>query len=179
MEFRGIRYQAIKRRVKYPRLEFKTGELMLILPPDTEPEEILEKHYNWVSKKIAFIKECLEDAKDKKIIERSDKEFRRTVESLVEDFSKSLRVRVNKVYFRRMRTKWASCSSKRNITVNTLVRYLPLHLVEYIIFHELTHLLEKRHNKNFWKIIASKFNSYLPLEKELFSYWFKIWKERF
>jgi hypothetical protein len=73
-----------------------------------------------------------------------------------------------------MRTKWASCSAKRNLTINRLSKYLPDSLIRYIIFHEMAHMLEKKHNETFWKIISKKFNNYQQLENDLFIYWFKV-----
>ena len=76
-----------------------------------------------------------------------------------------------------MKTKWASCSKKRNLTINTLMKFLPDYLIEYIIFHEIAHLKERKHNENFWKIVSRKFKNYEEMEKELFIYWFLIWKK--
>jgi len=173
-----IDYKKIYRNVKYPRLEFKTGDLVLILSEDHNPEEIIEKHKSWIYKKKDFIRRSLEASKDKKIFDRTEKEFRELVYSIVEGFSDDLDLNFNKIYFRKMRTKWASCSSKKNLTINKLMRYLPLNLIEYVIFHELAHLIEKKHNKNFWSIISKKFDNYEELEKELFVYWFLIQKTK-
>ena len=76
-----------------------------------------------------------------------------------------------------MRTKWASLSSFKNLTVNKFMKYLPQCLIEYIIFHELVHVVEKKHNNTFWKMIEERYNDYQKLEKELFEYWFKISEE--
>jgi len=81
---------------------------------------------------------------------------------------------INKIFFRMMKTKWASCSKKRNLTINKLMKYLPEKLLKYIVFHEIAHLKQKKHNDIFWEIISRKFNNYEDLEKELFIYWFKL-----
>jgi len=81
---------------------------------------------------------------------------------------------IHKIYFRRMKTKWASCSLKGNLTVNTLMKYLPEELIRYVIFHETAHLIERRHNDRFWGIISQKFGNYEKMEQDLFSYWFLI-----
>jgi len=81
---------------------------------------------------------------------------------------------INKIFFMAMKTKWANCSKKRNLTINKLMKYLPEKLLKYIVFHEIAHLKQKRHNDIFWEIISRKFNNYEDLEKELFIYWFKL-----
>lgn len=83
-------------------------------------------------------------------------------------------IKIEQVYFWKMRTKWASLSSVRNLTVNKFMKYLSEYLIEYIIFYELVHVIEKNHNNRFWDIISGKYKDYQKLEKELFEYWFKV-----
>ena len=73
-----------------------------------------------------------------------------------------------------MKTKWASYSQKGNLTINALLKYLPERLVRYVVFHEMIHSIEKRHNENFWKIITKKYINYEEMEKALLMYWFLI-----
>ncbi|TET80650.1 M48 family peptidase [candidate division TA06 bacterium] len=174
MIYRGIRYKVHRRSIKYPRLEFRTGSLDLILPPSAKPKEILEKHRTWILKKQQFITDCLSASSSKHIVLRSESEFRRLALSLVESFSRGLRVSVNAVFFRKMRTKWASCSAKANVTLNSHMRSLPEILVEYVLYHEMVHLLERRHNERFWNLISRRFPDHGEKEKSLFSYWFLV-----
>jgi len=174
MELRDISYKVSYRSVKYPRLEFKTGDLLIILPSGHKPDILLDKYKSWIIKKFNFIEDCIKKAKTKKLIERSEEKFRKLIHSLVKEISKDLRVELNRIYFRKMRTKWASLSSAKNLTVNRLMKYLPEYLIKYVIFHELVHAIEKRHNEKFWSIISHKFKNYQKLEKELFIYWFLV-----
>jgi len=169
-----IPYRISHRAVKYPRLEFKTAELLIVLPIGHEPDLLLEKHRDWIYKKFDFIKECLKSAKDRKLINRTEEEFRKLIHSLAKETSKELRVELNHIYFRKMRTKWASLSSAKNLTVNTLVKYLPEYLIRYVIFHELAHIIEKKHNDKFWDIISLKFKNHQKMEREMFIYWFSV-----
>jgi len=73
-----------------------------------------------------------------------------------------------------MKTKWASYSQKGNLTINILLKYLPEQLIKYVIFHEMTHSIEKRHNESFWKIISQKYVNFESMEKELLIYWFQL-----
>ena len=160
--------------MKYPRIEFKTGGLLFILPYGYDHKQLWDKHRRWIQNKIEFVEECLQKASNKAIAKRSETEFKELVHALVEGASKGLGVQLHEIYFRKMKTKWASCSSKGNLTINRLMRYLPDYLISYIIFHEMVHLKEKRHNGKFWDIISKKFKNYQELEKDLFVYWFKV-----
>jgi hypothetical protein len=174
MELPNIPYKVSHRDVRYPRLEFKTGKLLLILPFGLKPGPILNKHQKWILKKMAFVEECLKHSSSKKMAERTEQEFRDLTFSLARKAIKELGGRLNHIYFRMMRTKWASLSPKKNLTINRLMKYLPENLLNYVIFHEIVHLKERRHNDKFWDRISRRFNNYEDLEKELFVYWFRI-----
>jgi hypothetical protein len=173
----NISYNVSYRDIKYPRLEFKTGELLFILPFGYKPDCFLHKHQKWILQKSEFIEKCLKESSDKKLIRRTDKQFRELVHSFVGKDSKKLGIEFNTIYFRTMRTKWASCSDKRNLTINMLTKYLPDKLIEYVLFHEITHVIEKRHNDKFWKIISKEFHNYQDFEEDLFIYWFQVAKK--
>jgi predicted metal-dependent hydrolase len=175
MELPNIPYSVAYRKVKYPRLEFRTGRLLLVVPFGRKPGPILDKHKKWIHKKIIFVEECLKHASDKKMVEMPEKEFRDLTFSLVKRSLEELDGKLNHIYFRTMRTKWASLSSKKNLTINRLMKHLPEHLLNYVIFHEIVHLKEKRHNEKFWGRISRKFDSYKDLEKDLFAYWFRVY----
>lgn len=171
-----ITYKISHRDVKYPRLEFKTGELVCVLPFGESPDILLEKHKDWIDKKSKFIEECLKAAENKELILRENNQFKELIYSYVDQVCNELAVQLNNIYFRRMKTKWASLSPQRNLTVNVLMKHLPVYLIEYIIFHEIVHTLEKRHNEHFWKIVAGRFSDYQDRERDLFIYWFLIAK---
>ena len=171
------RFEVSFRDVKYPRLEFKTGKLLLVLPFGHSPEVVLNKHKKWIENKEKLIKDYMKEAEKKRIFKREEEELKELIRSFVKKDCEELKERVNKIFFRKMKTKWASCSKKRNLTINTLMKFLPDYLIEYIIFHEIAHLKERKHNKNFWKIVSRKFKNYEEMEKELFIYWFLIWEK--
>ncbi len=167
-------YEVSHRDIKYPRVELKTGKLLFVLPPGYSSDVLYEKYRSWIFKKINFIEGCLDSARDKELVERSDGEFKGLVYKITEETSLDLKVKINKVYFRIMRTKWASLSSLRNLTINRLMKYLPEYLIGYIIFHELVHVIEKKHNARFWGIMSKEYSDYQKLGKELFEYWFRV-----
>ena len=171
-----IKYRTVPRDVKYPRLELRTGQLVLILPKDTKNEQyILRKHKRWIFKKKEQIKKALENSSGKKLNRRIDRnKLKNFAKQKANLFSDRLDVEVNKIFVRRMKSKWASLSSKRNITINSYARFLPEKLIEYIIFHEVSHILVKKHNEKFWKLIEGRYANYEKYEDELFKYWFLL-----
>ena len=56
-----------------------------------------------------------------------------------------------KLTFKTLKTRWGSCSPNNTICINNLIYYLPDHLKEYIMLHELTHTKIKNHSSIFWE----------------------------
>jgi predicted metal-dependent hydrolase len=170
----SLDYKVAHRNVRYPRLEFSSGTLLLVLPIGQNSHALLQKHKTWIDTKSSFIAQCMADSNKKKLITRSADEFRKLVQNLALKTAQAMNVSVGRIYFRTMKTKWASLSVSRNLTVNMLMKQLPIHLIKYIIFHEIAHLIESRHNAHFWKIIENKYGNYQAKEKAMFAYWFLI-----
>lgn len=72
-----------------------------------------------------------------------------------------------KVAIRDQKSRWGSCSKKGNLNFNYRIVFLPRHLVDYIIVHELCHLLEFNHSDRFWQLVAKTIPDHVERRKEL------------
>lgn len=99
---------------------------------------------------------------------------------LIAKWEKLMGVRVEKFSVQRMKTKWGSCTtSKRTIRLNSELAKKPRECLEYIIVHEMAHLLEPTHNSHFvalmdrfipkWQIHRENLNR-LPVRHETWGY---------
>ena len=59
-----------------------------------------------------------------------------------------------KIIYRRMKKRWGSCSVNGTVMVNTELVKAPLNCIDYVIIHELTHLLYPNHDKNFYQLLG-------------------------
>jgi len=59
----------------------------------------------------------------------------------------------NRVSIKDQHSRWASCSKNGNLNFNLLLASLPVELINYVIVHELAHLIELNHSKEFWNIV--------------------------
>ncbi len=102
---------------------------------------------------------------------RSTEDFREFVHKLVSDNEEELGVKAQRVGFRKMRTKWGSCSSRGNLNFNSHMSHLPDRIIEYIVFHEMVHLIELNHSQRFWNKIKRKFPEHKQYDSMLAVYW--------
>lgn len=95
---------------------------------------------------------------------------------LIAKWQSRMGVKVERFFIQRMKTKWGSCSPARGtIRLNTELAKKPPQCLEYVIVHELSHLIERRHNDQFvkqldrhiprWRAIRDELNS-APLSAE-------------
>jgi len=59
-----------------------------------------------------------------------------------------------RIVIRGQKTRWGSCSYKKNLSFNWKLIMAPEPVIDYVIIHELTHLKEMNHSKRFWELVA-------------------------
>lgn len=73
----------------------------------------------------------------------------------------------NRVAIRNQRRCWGSCTSLKNLNFSYRILFLPPHLQDYIIVHELCHLAELNHGPQFWALVAQQVPHYSACITEL------------
>ena len=87
---------------------------------------------------------------------------------LVQYWSSLFDLPYNKVTISKARSRWGSCSSKRDISLSFYLMLLPAHLMDYVILHELAHTREINHGPEFWELLNQLTDGKaLALRKEL------------
>ncbi len=63
---------------------------------------------------------------------------------------------INKISYKYTISRWGICNStKKEINISTRLLLAPIEILEYVIIHELCHLIEPNHSKRFWNIVKS------------------------
>jgi hypothetical protein len=100
-----------------------------------------------------------------------DRFYKRRAEDYIPErlqyFEKLCGKEASSIRFRKMRSRWGSCSSRGAITINTIVMQLPEALIDYIIVHELSHLSHMNHSRAFYAEVARILPEYRSLEKAI------------
>lgn len=90
------------------------------------------------------------------------------VPALIKKWERKLSVKVASYYLQRMKTKWGSCNHQaENIRLNTELVKKPKDLLEYVIVHEMVHLLEPTHNERFISILEEHYPTWREARAEL------------
>lgn len=90
------------------------------------------------------------------------------VPALIQKWEPKLGVKVRAYFLQRMKTKWGSCNHRsRHIRLNTELVKKPKDLLEYVIVHEMIHLLEPTHSERFITILQQHYPSWREARAEL------------
>ena len=87
---------------------------------------------------------------------------------LVKKWEKITGIPIRQIFYRKMKTHWGSCNSeKHTIRLNTeLAKKTPIYL-EYVIIHEMLHILEPSHNRNFYCLMDKYFPDWKTLRRKM------------
>lgn len=169
-EFGDIR--VVRAKTRYIRLKVEPdGRLSATMPTYgtlISLKALIEKNRKKLRKSIANLPEFHKYSNEEiKQIRKKAKEY---LPVRVEFLAQKYGFRYNKLSFRNQKTRWGSCSSDNNISLNIALVTMPARLIDYVILHELTHTIEKNHSKNFWQKLGQVCPDYKTLRKELHSY---------
>jgi predicted metal-dependent hydrolase len=172
---KGKRILIFKRKVKYLRLEVDLESIKIIVPIGVEvnEKEILEKHRRWIEKRIERLNEIKKIAEGLEIYKQEN--LYNLVEVFVDEISKILNVKPEKILFRKMKKRWGSCNYKKKILIfNKNLGYLPEELIKHIVIHEMCHLIIRNHNKEFWMLVSKLDPDFKEKRKMLAGYMMKF-----
>jgi predicted metal-dependent hydrolase len=78
----------------------------------------------------------------------------------VRDYSAVLRIRPPEFRVKNIKKRWGSCSQKDHLNFNLRLVMAPADQIEYVVLHELCHILHKNHSSQFWKAVANVMPDY-------------------
>ena len=78
---------------------------------------------------------------------------RNALEPRLDELSARLTLPYNRLSLRLQRTRWGSCSNRRNISLNAKLLFLPEQLVRHVLIHELAHTVHLNHSPAFWQLV--------------------------
>ncbi|MNE59301.1 WLM domain protein [compost metagenome] len=92
--------------------------------------------------------------------------LKKVIAERMPEYQNQLKVKPKSFEIVESRTKWGSCSSDKKLTFNYRLAMAPPEVIDYVIIHELCHLLHMNHDRSFWRRLGSIMPDYK--EKEAF-----------
>ena len=89
------------------------------------------------------------------------REARARISLLVQSEAAALGVTYNRLTMRDQRSRWGSCSSKGTLSFNWRLVLAPHDVLDYVVVHEVCHLVELNHGPAFWRLVAKRRPGYL------------------
>ncbi|MBQ8451517.1 MAG: M48 family metallopeptidase [Clostridia bacterium] len=144
----GNRYTPIYSDVKKIETDDK---FQLIIPRKTDKAKVLKTIKSWYKK-------CAKEVLGKRL---------KFIENRIRIQSTGLRIGDSK-------GRWGSCNSRGAICFNFRVVMLPPDVIDYVIVHELCHIVEMNHSKKFWALVEKFLPSYQKLKNKIKDYGFLL-----
>ena len=163
-----------RKRIKnmYLRVKDMDGTLSVSAPygmSDTEIRKFVESKSDWIERTMQEMLVARQLKEQEPVLapfmERELRlELKRQLQRLIDKWEPVMGVKSAGFTIKKMRTRWGSCNVKsHHLNFNLLLAKVPPECAEYVVVHELTHLLEPSHNARFWSLMEH----YLPESKKL------------
>lgn len=161
----GIPVTVTKKRMKnmYLRIKKEDGAVLISAPyqiSDARIQKFAEERIDWIKEYREKYLSAMEGRKnDRQLtgaeLKRQKELLKKEVEKLAAKWEPLMGVSVSGVTIRHMKTRWGSCNVKtHHITINLALSGKPPECLEYVVVHEMTHILEPSHNTTFWNYMT-------------------------
>ena len=111
-------------------------------------QKFVESQLGWIKRRISEMNIRIEKSKVLPEIDRED--ARKILNQRLVELATEHDFEYGKVSIRKQKTRWGSCSSQNNISLNQNLLHLTDELIDYVLLHELTHTRVKDHSPSFW-----------------------------
>ena len=155
-----------------PKRVFVSGEKHLFLGEEYVLR-VNDGPSNSVVKNCEFIDiECAdsymaEELMQQWYISRAKEVFPNIVNPVIRSFRSVYHAAPTKITIKRMKSRWGSCSSKGSVSLNSKLIQTPVRCIEYVMVHELCHLIHFNHSKDFYTLLAEIIPDWKERKKEL------------
>jgi predicted metal-dependent hydrolase len=88
----------------------------------------------------------------------------------VASFAKQYQIDIEPIRITSAKTRWGSCSSKNKLSFSWRLVMTPLDIIDYVVIHELAHIVHHNHSKRFWNLVGKWMPDYKERRKRLRAY---------
>lgn len=166
-------YRVIKSKRKTAAIEIDENCNLILRVPlrysQKTVEKLLSDHTEWIEKHMIIQRE-----KQKNKIVLSDEQInslkekaRNIIPERVEYYSKIMGLKISGIKITSAQKRFGSCSGKNSLCFSYILMQYPMEAVDYVVVHELAHIVYKNHGKDFYRLIEKYLPDYKLREKML------------
>mgnify|MGYP000138556587 CR=1 FL=1 len=148
-------------REQVPDRTFEAGESFPFLGQDRELVIEPRRKHEVDEDSIRLRKSAVEQSSVKRVLENF---YRSRARDYLTDrtdyYAERMGVEYEKLELRNQRTRWGSCSTGGTISLNWRLIMAPPDVVDYLVVHELAHLTEQHHGREFWQLVGEHIPDY-------------------
>jgi predicted metal-dependent hydrolase len=120
-------------------------------------DEAIDFHRSWLERQLAKAVEPRLGLDQLRLTaEQGRKEARARISLLAQSEAAALGVRYTRLTLRDQRSRWGSCSSSGALSFNWRLVLAPHDVLDYVVVHEVCHLVELNHGPAFWRLVAKR-----------------------
>ena len=147
-----VKYKHSK-KAKYIRIEISNTSQVSVIIPDhhniRDAIEFIDLKKKWIQKNK--IKISTKNVLKLRLSRIELEKFQNDTKQKMNELSDIHQLNFYKLIFKTLKSRWGSCSPNNTICLNNMIYYLPAHLQDYIMLHELIHTKIKNHSNIFWE----------------------------
>lgn len=161
-------------RSKGVRMSVSEESALTVTAPRWVPNYFIERAVKekeeWILKTFAYFArspKALTQRERRALYEKHKEEARELISRRLEYFNNAYGLSWGRVSIRNQKTRWGSCSKKKNLNFHFKLALVPEPLADYVVVHELCHLKEFNHSKKFWELVALTIPDHQARRREL------------
>jgi len=170
-----IKYRLKKNnRSKRLRLAVFCDSSVVVTAPrwisDSKVERFIRENVSWLLDRLAWFRSRPAAASlpgGRRNYLKHKQAARELIQDRLDHFNQFYGLDINRISIKMQKTRWGSCSIRRNLNYNFKILFLTPAQADYIIVHELCHLQEFNHSKRFWSLVGKTIPEYRQRIKEI------------
>ena len=159
---------------KHVRISVRQNGIVTVSAPHRVPDifikQLVKEKADWIFDKLKNVSQKpLTDLsiQSRAHYQKYKEAARKIIEQKVDVICKTYGFDCGRIAIKQHKTKWGSCSKKKNSNFNYKLFFVPEPLMDYVVMHELCHTKHLNHSPAFWRLVESIYPKYKIARKQL------------